>query len=59
LLARSKEDVIEYLLNLSDKEARQIGRRSQERVLAEHSAEKRAIQFEEYVGAKSLASQYV
>jgi len=59
LLAGSKEDVIEYLLNLSDKEARQIGRRSQERVLAEHSAEKRAIQFEEYVGAKSLASQYV
>jgi len=59
LLAGSKEDVIEYLLNLSENEARQIGRRAQERVLAEHSAEERAIQFEEYVGAKSVASQYV
>ena len=58
LLARSKEDVIQYLLNLSDDEAQQIGRCAQERVLAEHSAEKRAIQFEEYVGAKTLASQY-
>jgi spore maturation protein CgeB len=59
LLAKSKEDVIQYLRNVSDDQAQQIGRHAQERVLAEHSAEKRAIQFEEYVGATTLASQYV
>jgi spore maturation protein CgeB len=59
LLAGSSEEVIRYLRGISEHEAREIGRRAQERVLAEHSAEKRAIQFEEYVGAKTLASQYV
>jgi spore maturation protein CgeB len=59
LLAGSSEEVIRYLREISEHEARVIGRRAQERVLAEHSAERRAIQFEDYVGARILASQFV
>jgi len=58
LLAGSRADVISYLQNISDTAARAIGRRAQERVLAEHSAEKRAIQFEGFVSAKAPARQY-
>lgn len=58
LLARSRDDVIAYLANIGEMEARAIGQRAQERVLAEHSAERRAIQFEEFVGAKARAGQY-
>jgi hypothetical protein len=50
--------VVRYVEGISDAEALRIGRRAQERVLAQHSAEKRAIQFEEFVEAKTLASQY-
>ncbi len=49
LLPGSAEDVLSYLDNLGEAESRAIGRRAQERVLAEHSAQKRAIQFEEFV----------
>lgn len=58
LVARSSEDVIAYLKHASREEAGRIGVRAQQRVLAEHTAEKRAIQFEEYVGDKALARQY-
>jgi spore maturation protein CgeB len=58
LLATSREEVISYLENIGEMEARAIGQRAQERVLAEHSAERRAIQFEQFVGAKALAGQY-
>jgi len=34
-----------------------IRHRAQERVLAEHTAEKRAIQFEDFVGVKTLARE--
>ena len=53
LTADSAEQVIQYLADISWQEARSIGRRARERVLAEHSAEKRAAQFEDYVAAKS------
>jgi spore maturation protein CgeB len=58
LLARSSADVISCLKNLGENEARRIGRRAQERVLAEHTAQRRAIQFEEIVGAKSPVGQF-
>jgi spore maturation protein CgeB len=58
LLAESSCEVLSYLTHLSPEKARAIGRRAQERVLAEHSAEKRAIEFEEFVGATALASQH-
>ena len=52
LLPQSAEDIMRYLTEIGDHEARTIGRRAQDRVLADHSAEKRALQFEDYVGAK-------
>ncbi|HEU5335137.1 MAG TPA: glycosyltransferase [Terriglobales bacterium] len=58
LQAQSAAEVSRFLEELSPEESRSIGRGAQARVLAEHSAEKRAMQFEEFVGATSLASQY-
>lgn len=57
LLADSAHSVITSLSDLTQSEARAIGFRAQERVIAEHSAEKRALQFEDFVGAKALARQ--
>jgi spore maturation protein CgeB len=57
LLANSTEDVVYYLQDISEGERQAIGRRAQERVMAEHTAEKRAIQFEEYIGTKTMAGQ--
>jgi spore maturation protein CgeB len=49
LLPESPDDVVRYLSELDESEIRQIGRNAQERVLAEHTAEQRAQQFEEHV----------
>lgn len=57
LPARSSADVIQYLNNVGPEEARKVGLRAQERVLAEHSAKKRAIEFEEIIGAKMPSGQ--
>ena len=59
LLANSRQDVVGFLKHLTDQQVHEIGRRAQERVLREHSADKRAIQFEEFVGSTTLARQYV
>lgn len=59
LLPQASEDVASYLRDMSEQEARAIGLRAQTRVLAEHSAERRAIQFEEMVGATTVAGQCV
>jgi len=57
LLSNSSDEVVRYVEGISDVDALKIGRHAQERVLAEHSAEKRAFQFEQFVEAKTLASQ--
>jgi spore maturation protein CgeB len=57
LLADSASDVVTFLGELSDQQVDAIGLRAQERVLAEHTAEKRAMQFEDFVGAKAFARQ--
>jgi len=57
LLADSASEVVTFLTELSDEQVDRIGLRAQERVLAEHTAEKRALQFENFVGAKALARQ--
>jgi len=54
LLPRSADDVVGYLTGMDDAELREIGRRGQERVMAEHTAQKRAEEFEEYVRAVSV-----
>ena len=58
LLAQSDEEVIRYLREIGESEAKAIGAKAQERVLAEHTAERRAQQFESFVGAKALAPNY-
>src|SRR5581483_11041277 len=49
LVPTGSEDVIAYLAGAGDSELRSIGLRAQERVLAEHTARRRAEQFEQYV----------
>jgi spore maturation protein CgeB len=49
LLPVSAQDVVRYLSDADDSELRRIGRRAQERVLAEHTSQRRAQQFEQYV----------
>ena len=56
LLAASSADVISFL-SMGEDDARKIGRRAQERVLAEHTAERRAIEFEQIVGLKAPLGQ--
>jgi spore maturation protein CgeB len=58
LLANSSQDVVGFLNQLTHQQVREIGLRAQERVLREHSAETRAIQFEEFVGSTTLAREY-
>ena len=54
LPVRTSEDVIFCLNKIGRAEAHVIGRRAQERVLAEHSASRRAIQFEEAIASKTF-----
>ena len=51
LLPVCAEDVARYLTDMDDAELQKIGRNAQQRVLAEHTSEIRARQFEEYVSA--------
>jgi spore maturation protein CgeB len=51
VLARSPEDVLDAVREFRDSERRAIGRRARERVLAEHTAERRVEQLEQYVAA--------
>jgi spore maturation protein CgeB len=57
LLADSSSAIVTILTELSQEQVDRIGHCAQERVLAEHTAEKRAIQFEDFVGVKTLARQ--
>ena len=49
LLPTGAGDVVGYIREGDDAELRRIGRRAQERVLAEHTSERRAQQFEQCV----------
>ena len=49
LLPQSREDVVRYVEEANDSDIREIGRAAQERVMAQHTSEARARQFEEYV----------
>jgi spore maturation protein CgeB len=50
LIARSTEEIVHYLKEMSDTEREQIGRRARKRVLANHTARHRALDLESYVG---------
>ncbi|MGI9104013.1 MAG: CgeB family protein [Terriglobales bacterium] len=47
LLPTCAEDVVRYITGFTDQELRSIGLRAQQRVLAEHTSDRRASQFEE------------
>jgi len=53
LLPTNGNDVVRLLREVSPENLKQIGRRAQQRVLAEHTSQKRAEQFEAYVGESS------
>lgn len=54
LLATSRDDVVRYLTGYGEIEVRKIGDCAQERVLAEHTSERRASEFESCIeGARS------
>jgi spore maturation protein CgeB len=50
LIARSPEDTLDLIRRLSGRERGAVGRRARARVLAEHTAERRALQLETYLG---------
>jgi spore maturation protein CgeB len=50
LIARTSEDVLHYLREMSDAERRAIGLRARKRVMREHTAAHRAAELERYVG---------
>jgi spore maturation protein CgeB len=54
LLPANDSDVIRYLADVSDEERQKIGRAAMERVLAEHTSEQRAREFEEAVSARKV-----
>jgi spore maturation protein CgeB len=58
LLARSSSDVTHYLSDITRDEARKVGLSAQERVLADHSSKKRAVQFEQMIGSKQPLGQF-
>jgi spore maturation protein CgeB len=51
LLADSAADVVAYLTEMDSDEIAAIGRRAQERVHAEHTADRRAAEFESAIAA--------
>jgi spore maturation protein CgeB len=56
LLASSSTDVISFL-KMDEQQAMKIGRRARERVLTEHSAARRAIEFEQIVESRAPLGQ--
>ena len=54
LLAKSADDVVTYLDSMRDEDVASIGRRAQERVLAEHTAARRAAEFENAISVALL-----
>jgi spore maturation protein CgeB len=55
LRANSSDDIIRYLAEMDVDEIKRIGRQAQQRVIAEHSAECRAVEFEQRVADTSMA----
>ena len=57
LIARSRADVLTFLRELAPGDARSIGARARERVLARHTGEHRALELESYVMELTSRSQ--
>ena len=52
LVPANSETVVRYLKDMDEAEIRRIGRNAQERVATEHTSQKRALEFENYVAGK-------
>ena len=59
LLPTSSEDVVRYLCDLSDNELRRIGRNAMDRVLAEHTSQIRALEFERAVEPRNQPRNFI
>jgi len=57
LLPTGTEDVVRYISDYGEGELREIGERAQVRVLAEHTNQKRAEQFETYVDSSTAGGK--
>ncbi|MBV8774516.1 MAG: glycosyltransferase [Deltaproteobacteria bacterium] len=57
LVARDQHDVVRYLTRVSERRRSLIARRARARVLAEHTAEKRVLQLEAYLGELGFSGQ--
>lgn len=55
LLPRNSDDVIDIVTGLSEQQRQRIGKQARERILAEHTSDHRAAQFEEIVMRCSVA----
>jgi len=51
LIPASADDVLRYMRDYSERELREIGERAQARVLASHTNQQRALEFENHVAA--------
>jgi spore maturation protein CgeB len=58
LIAQTTEDAVRFLFDLPDKEARAIGRRARERILAEHTASHRAAELERLIESVQRAESF-
>jgi spore maturation protein CgeB len=57
LVPSSSQDVIGYLTEMNAEDVRRIGRAAQQRVLAEHTSEQRALEFEnEVTSSREISS---
>jgi spore maturation protein CgeB len=58
LVARDQHDVVRYLTRVSERRRSLIASRARARVLAEHTAEKRVLQLEAYLGELGYSQAY-
>lgn len=56
LLPQTTDEVVRYITGFDEAELRRIGSAAQERVMAEHTSARRAMQFEDAVGMRTRAA---
>ena len=59
LVPESSSDVVRYLSDMEEAELQKVGDNAQARVLADHTAQKRAAQFEDYVAGVGLEPKHL
>ena len=49
LVAKTEDDIVNYLQNISDEERKNIGSRARKKILQKHTSAKRAEELEKYI----------